>query len=217
MSDSFAIAENAEVTRVRQGNPVGGRYVIPNNIGTNWNRLMPSGNNGAVVASSVEKFNEKLNIGNLRSDIEHAPIGGWLLRILNDGYKNVYRIIGYDPTTNIVHLAHADRYSGLDLQLQHIQPDNAIQFVIYPTVIDVFKVGYRRLSGGNNANDTMEIGNLTDDRWQGNVNPLDLLYRNEVFHIPTQRIDRLMYRMSGYANNASYSFSWGEHFITTKD
>ena len=210
MSNAFAIAENAEVTELRTGNPVGGYYPLNTVSKDVWHRLMPSGNAAAIVADTVDNYKSKLNIGALRADITNAPIGGWNFRILNEGYKGIYQIRSYDPATNIVELVRADMYSDLELNLHHIRPSDAIEFIIYPTIIRDFNVCYLK-----NANDnTIEIGFIMEDKWSGDVQSFGIIEKNQFFTIPTQRIDRAMFRIIG-SKDVNSKITWGEHTIRT--
>lgn len=197
MSNAFAIEENYRETGVRQGNPIGGHYDPSSDDFTTWTRLMPSGATAtAVTDETVDNHNEKLTIGTLRSDITNAPIGGWLLNVLKAGYQELYQIRSYD--SGVVHLARLYR-ENTEMTLQHI-PGN-IAFVIFPTVIVDFRLN-------NHSGDDLEIGFQPQDIWSSDgVQPLGIVGSGQVFGLPNQRIDRLMFK----GNNVD--FSWGEHYI----
>ena len=208
MSNAFAIEENYRETGVRQGNPIGGYYKVPSSIATDtWHRLMPSGNAGAVVASSVDDYKEKLNIGTLRSDITNAPIGGWMLFVLNQGYQAMYQIRTYDPSSGIVHLMRSHR-EDTEMTLHNL-PAGSVEFVIFPITIVDFKINYKK-----SATDAIEIGFQPQDKWgSGGVQSLGVIEPGQVFGIPTQRLDRLMFKFDDYTSGAENFFSWGEHYI----
>lgn len=199
MSNAFAIEENYRETNIRQGNPIGGYYETS---GTgDWERLMPSKSDGAAITdTTVADYNEKLNIGALRSDITNAPIGGWLFFVLKPGYEEMYQIRSY--ASNIVHLARTHR-QNTKITLHNIPGD--IPFVIFPAVIAPFTIH-------SDMSPDLEIGLQPQDKWgDDDVHKLCEIKNNETLVLPNQRIDRLMYKAASGSNNVK--FSWGEHII----
>ena len=204
MSNAFAIEENYRETGIRQGNPIGGYYTATVARNT-WHRLMPSGNTGAVVADTVDAYKEKLTIGPLRSDITNAPIGGWMLFVLNQGYQEMYQIRTY--AAEIIHLARNHR-QNTEMAL-HTLPASGIEFVIFPIPILPFIVNHR----GAASSVPLEIGFQPQDKWgTDGIQSLGSVKIGESFRIPTQRLDRLLFRMTG-SGTAVAAFSWGEHDI----
>lgn len=208
MSNAYAIEENYRETGVRQGNPIGGYYKVPSSIATDtWHRLMPSGNTGAVVASSVDNYKEKLNIGALRSDITNAPIGGWLFFVLKQGYQEMYQIRTYDASSGIIHLVRSHT-QNTEMALHNL-PSGSIEFVIFPVAILDMKINYNK-----SATDTLEIGFQPEDKWGSDgVQSLGIMEPGQVFGIPNQRLDRLMFKFDDYTSGAENFFSWGEHYV----
>ena len=206
MQNTFGIEDNYRETGIRQGDPLGAYYKIPDTIAANvWHRLMPASNAGQVVTAEVQ-FYEKLNIGALRADIENIPIKGWQLLVLNNGYQQQYTIRSYDATTNIVHLGH--NYLTNDMMKVHNTP-NPVEFVMFPTHIIDFKICFN-----DTATDTIEIG------WQpfnvyapADIVSMGIIPPGKLMAIPAQRIDRLVFRFATVTSGAENYLTWGEHYI----
>lgn len=207
MQNAFGIEDNYRETGIRQGDPLGAYYKIPDTITADvWHRLLPASDAGQVVADSVSEYNEKLNIGTLRADIENIPLKGWQLLVLNNGYQEQYTIRSYDAATNIVQLGR--NYTTNEMMKLHHIP-NPVQFVIFPTHIIDFKICF-----DDTATDTIEIG------WQpfnvyapANIVQMGVISPGKLMAIPAQRVDRLVFRFDTVTSGAKNYLTWGEHYI----
>jgi len=196
--NSFSTDANKRPAVIREGLPVGGLLAITRvSSDREWHRVLPHGNNAAVVANEPDQ----LNIGNLRADI--LTLIGWKIKILNSGNVQERRIVNYE-SPNITVEGTFDSLSTIST--------GTIQYVLYPEVILPFGVKLHPDTGNSVR---MQLGFTTEDAYTPTrIVPHDIITKNSTPAIfQTKYVDRLFYQVSA-GDDTSFSMCWGEHYVS---
>lgn len=208
---AFSIEDNYRETGIRAGPPLGAFYkpAAADITADTWYRLMPSGNTAsAITDKTVEKYHSRLDIGDLRADIEHMNLHAWQFHLLSAGYTGKYLVQSYNSSDNNIILAsHEFRENVMKL---HNIPGNNIEWTMYPTGIVDFKICLDA-----DATDTVEIGwSATPIYAPTDITSMGYIKPGKLMRIPFNRYDMLFFKFETVTSSAENYMTWGEHYIS---
>ena len=195
---TVALDANRNPLNIREGDPVGG-YFVPASAQkstTAWYRLMPNGDNGALVSGEERQF----NITSIRSDI--LNVVNWNLIILNIGYLQQFKINSVSSAilTLDKRIEYAEALGDL----------SGIEYVMYPTLD--FPIGLHYQPTGN-SDDHLEIGFAAENIYNPTPKKFFELEPRKSAMIPSQQIQKLFYKFGSLTASETHNISWGEHLL----
>lgn len=196
MSSILLKDENYNVTQIRNGLGVSGYNTFSSvgNSDSQWTRLMPSGNDGALV-SGEEK---QLDLQTIRDDVLDAT--GWNLYILNAG--NFREHIITNVNGSVVTLENA---------VNQNLPAAAVEYVLFPDVIVPFSITSMNAFIVDVGLTTEDVLNPTGIKKIGMIPTASDSNAKQIV-LPMNAIDKIFFKKnSGSAMNVS--LSWGEHYF----
>lgn len=212
----LAVDDNYREVQNRKGVPVGGLYeatIADANAGSSgtWYHLLPSHDNPdntdatatAVTDTSVEFRSSKLNIANLRPDIQHVNLNGWNFDIQKPGYAGTYLIRSY--ASGIMTLESHEQREGV-MKLNNI-PGN-IEYCIYPSLIFPLSVWVKGL-GANT--DSITVGYAEDPvNKPTEIVELACIENERSVEIPTTALHAIYFRLDNNQGGSAFEIAWGE-------
>lgn len=181
---TLAIDANHNPVMLREDDPIGGDLTVP--AGTDWKRLMPSGNTAALVSGE----SLQLNINAVRADV--LDVNNWNLMILNAGYFQQFKIKG-----------ESGGILTLDTQIEFTEALGnltGIEYVIYPTLDLPFEIF---------SSVALEIGVAKENVYAPTPKKISGLSAGGGLILHTRQVQKIFYKAA-----AGSHIYWGEQRTT---